>query len=99
MPCNYCRHFNETSKPPWSGDIVEDVKQTKGQCTLTPTWEEVTGLHYCSQFRPDDVSVIGFWWRSMHEASDEASKQRKLKVVAEKQLKELRKQIKEGKTK
>jgi hypothetical protein len=92
MPCMYCVHFEKVSDPqmkPW--DPVKSAEMTEGKCTLTPEWVGVSGLHYCSHLHVRDASLVGFWWRNMHEYSGECEKQRTRALKAERALKDLKK--------
>ena len=97
MACYYCRNFSEDEEhekqlremtPKLS--IIESVRQAKGACTLSPTWETVTGLHYCSQLAPKAAEDLGLFWTQMHQASERADIERKRRIEAEQKLKELR---------
>jgi len=95
MPCYFCRHFNEREAPPGvDGEtiktVVDSVEKATGACTLSPTWESVTGLHYCSQLSPREAYLMGRFWTGLHEASAEGRKEREQRLAAEKKLKELR---------
>ena len=97
MACTYCRHFNlDVDEHDWplgrddKLSVIENVTRETGQCTLSPTWQKVTGLHYCSQFSPQNARYIGMFWRSMHEESAGRREERELRLVAEKKLKALR---------
>jgi hypothetical protein len=98
MACYHCRHFDERERPAFDvNDMIGGVRRTKGVCTLSPTWQGVTGLHYCSQFSPQSARSIGEFWRSMHESAVEVRKEYALRIAAERKLKELRKKIREAK--
>ena len=95
MPCYYCRHFNEKERPRVEGEsIIDSVRNTLGACTLSPTWETVTGLHYCSQLLPSQASLMGSFWVQMHEAGRDRSIERERRIAAEKKLKELSRKVK-----
>lgn len=91
MACHFCRHY-ETQDRSWNHgqSAIENVRQEKGTCTLSPDWREVSGLHYCSQFSPREASLIGIWWAGMHERNVEARGERGRRREAEAKLKELR---------
>jgi len=99
MACWACRHFEEDEHKreelyKASTGIIESVEQLTGNCTYWPQWEEVTGLHYCSQFSPKTASMIGYWWRAMHQKGQELQAERKRRLDADKKVAELRKEIK-----
>jgi hypothetical protein len=70
--------------------VVESVKNAKGNCTLFPKWESVTGLYYCSQFSPMQAGLIGEWWKAAQEAYPAVLAERNKRIAAEKKLKKLR---------
>jgi hypothetical protein len=95
MACTYCRHFNSDENGHTAfrtGTVVEQVAKETGACTLSPTWQKVTGLHCCSQFSPQRASDVGLFFRNMHEAIDDLEQERKRRIAAEKKLKELKKE-------
>lgn len=97
MACYYCIHFDETSKGDTSTkNPVVWLETAEGNCTISPTWQTVTGLHYCSQFRPTDASNIGLWWRRMHENGQETRAERARRIAAEKLVRELRRQLRDA---
>ena len=93
MACTFCRHFDEdegNTRKLSTGDIVARVRAEKGVCTLSPTWQEVTGLHYCSQFSPARAGDVAGFFVRMHESFNDAEKERKRRIELEKKIKELR---------
>jgi hypothetical protein len=90
MACYFCRHFNVTSEPESELGIIEGVRQARGSCTLSPNWETVTGLHYCSLFSPREAGLIGRWWVAMQEAYPKLRDEHQQRKATEKKLKELR---------
>ena len=95
MPCYYCRHFNEKERPRVEGEsIIDSVRNTLGACTLSPTWETVSGLHYCSQLSPTEASLMGSFWVQMHEGGEDRRSERERRIAAEKKLKELSRKVK-----
>jgi hypothetical protein len=95
MPCYYCRNFkaHEDTRDRKLG-VIESVRLTTGDCTLSPEWQTVTGLHFCSYFSPNSAGIVGDFWRRMHESSDSAERSRR--IDAEKKLKQLRKRLRES---
>jgi len=95
MACFTCRHYDEHRREGYDSklSIVEQVKREEGSCTISPTWQTVTGLHYCSQFSPDDASLIGAWWQQCHEGHETFAEEKKRRIEAEAKLKALRKRM------
>jgi len=91
MACYYCRHFNKDELLRLDGQsIIDSVRKVEGECTLSPTWQTVTGLHYCSQFSPKSAGIVGQFWTRMHEGWDAEKAERERRIAAEKKLKQLR---------
>ena len=79
MACYFCTHFVEGEKPKYrpGGNAVKEITAHVGECALNPARIRVTGLHYCSQLNVRDASMVGYWWRHMHEYGNELTEQRK----------------------
>jgi hypothetical protein len=92
MACFCCRNWNEIYAPSFkdAGDVIKSVEQSVGNCTVTPTWQETTGLHFCALFAPKLPGEFAYCWRRMHENANEMARERAARIKAEKSAKELR---------
>ncbi len=98
MACHYCRHYQP---PPYKDcpkgvGIVASVREEVGVCTLSPTWQKVTGLHYCAQYSPTDAALPGHFWVQMHEGTIAREAIRTKCRELEKKLKALRTKFRKG---
>jgi hypothetical protein len=75
MACARCRHFQARGEQLGAQqDIMEWARDLTGVCTFSPTWADVTGLHYCGQFSPDHPAMIGELWASAVRRSSTAKR-------------------------
>lgn len=97
MACHYCQHYlRDTANPPFNdSDIVGGARNETGRCTLSPTWQQVTGLHFCSQLRLKHAEDLGRFWVGMHESAKAFHAERARRSDLEKTVKVLREKLRQ----
>lgn len=96
--CQTCVHSWGYKHVDWRTSTDEDDLQDI-DCTLNPTWVPVRSDHFCSQYFSTyeiPASTNKFSTRRQVEWR-ESEKQKQRAIKAEKQLKELRRQLREQK--